>query len=904
MISLHFGLVFDENVHQNNEENWVLGPKRCFALFQDWLGLAGDEDDNEFLRVEKYRQVLNEYLEHNNTAFFKSSFQADAISTANVLLQRRDELKLAGFDFSIDENLPERLKTWAEIETLLKATDGLPRGMADIFEEIVAKIPTFNFPLKSIVLYDKFSELPFHWQRLFDLIVEKNNAILIKENCIEDNCQTDEKSDLGIFKRKLYTNENQKYDAKLDGSIIIIKAKREYELLEWLAKIKLQNTDYQPLCLVPETNRALDAAFVLESLPAIGIASSSSARPVLQLLKLVTAFLWRPIDPHRILEFLSLPQKPIDDRLAIVIAQVMAEKPGLYSQLWGGRLNEFWLSLEQKVSEGKNIDIQAIKKQYEFWFDRRRYDISQRVPKNEVITIFDYLSKWAIESYSLKKTPSLLVLATQAEKISEFLTELKERELTYLELERIIRTIYKPSPVILEEKQVDSLYHIHREGAFAASTSQLVWLNFIDKGNSLSLNFWRKDELFYLEQKQVFLENKSKENRVVLTHLQRPILASEKQLILLIPSTINGKDTVEHPLMGYLHSTFNDINSLIFDLNDSNFCESDLNKFFQLPQKSLVHQSESTKPQIFIEIDELDQTQAVRAYESLTSLEDLLYYPYKWAFRYKAKLSNSAILSIAKDNRLMGNLAHRAFELMLREDFTKWSQQSVNQWINDTMPDVMFKEGATLLMYGKEQEREMFLNKLKYAAWSLISMINQNGWSVIATEQSIEGTFLETPIKAKADLILERSPNEYAIIDLKWSGITSRRNILNNLEDLQLVMYAELLQQSKLPQTAYFIIDKGKMIARNNNAFKEAEIANKTNSDASEIHDFILKRMKATYNWRKEQLKEGKIEVRTANTVLDLERYYEQSDVNLLDLLEMKQEDARFDTYGVLVRNY
>jgi ATP-dependent helicase/nuclease subunit B len=900
MIDIHFGLCFDENVYQKHTNNSILGPKKCFAMLQDWFGLAGEDDDNEFLRVEKYRQILKDYLINHANAFYRASFEADALSTANVLLQRRDELKLVGFDFIKTPSLPERLMVWAEIEELLLAQDGLPRGMADIFEEIISKIPEYVIPINSIYLYDKLEDLPFHWQRLFLLILDKNTHISLQIKSIEQNFVPKEGSDLGMFQKKISSNNQDKAIAKIDGSLLIVKAKREYELLEWLAKIKLLNPSYHPLCLIPETNRALDAAFVMESQPALGIASSSSARPALQLLKLVTVFLWRPIDPHRILEFLSLPQKPIDDRLAMTIAQIIAEKPGLYSQLWGGRLNEFWQSLEKKVSEGKSIDIQAIRNQYEFWFDRKRYDLSQRVPKNEVIALFDYLSKWAVDAYMLKKTPSLLVLATQAEKISELIAALKERDLSYLELDRIIRTIYKPSPVVLEAKQVESVEYIHKEGAFAAEVAHLTWLNFIEKGNTVALGFWRKDELGYLRDRQIFLEDKSKENRVALTHLQRPILACKEQLVLLIPATINGKETVEHPLMGYLHATFSNLNQLVFDLNESS--EQTLASFFTTPVRQTIPQLATKNAQVFIEIEDLHKIQTARSFESLTSLEDLLYYPYKWAFRYKAKLANSAILSIAKDNKLMGNLAHRAFELMLRENFTKWSQQSVNQWINDTMPDIMFKEGATLLMYGKEQEREMFLNKLKYAAWSLISMINQNGWSVIATEQALEGTFQDTPIKAKADLILERKQGEYAIVDLKWSGITNRKNMLNNLEDLQLVMYAALLEQTQVPYTAYFIIDKGKMLARTNSAFKEAEIINKTNADISEIHHFILKRMKMTFDWRKQQLQDGKIEVRTSSTILDLERYYEQHDTNLIEMLEMKHEDARWDDFGVLVR--
>ena len=181
-------------------------------------------------------------------------------------------------------------------------------------------------------------------------------------------------------------------------------------------------------------------------------------------------------------------------------------------------------------------------------------------------------------------------------------------------------------------------------------------------------------------------------------------------------------------------------------------------------------------------------------------------------------------------------------------------------------------------------------------------MINNNNWKVVATEQAMDGSFNQIQVKGKADLILERGDGEYAIVDLKWSGITSRKNMLNNMEDLQLVMYAALIQQDQLPHTAYFIMDKGKMLSRNAFAFREAEIVNRANADAEEVHRLIYKRMKATHEWRQKQLAEGRIEVRTSITALELERIYEQEAENLLDILEMKLEDARYDEFGVIVQ--
>ena len=56
--------------------------------------------------------------------------------------------------------------------------------------------------------------------------------------------------------------------------------------------------------------------------------------------------------------------------------------------------------------------------------------------------------------------------------------------------------------------------------------------------------------------------------------------------------------------------------------------------------------------------------------------------------------------------------------------------------------------------------------------------------------------------------------------------------------------------------------------------------------------------MKKTYKWRVDQLKEGKIEVRTEQTVADLDLDYGET---TLDVLEMKSSENKFDEYRVLI---
>ena len=226
------------------------------------------------------------------------------------------------------------------------------------------------------------------------------------------NFQEDE-SDLSIFKKTLLRIAGiKKATLKGDGSLVIIRSPRETEAATFLAKLFQQNQDFHPLCLIPEKNRALDNALIQEGLPSLGILSASLARPSLQILKLIPAFLWRPIDPFKIMEFVSLAVKPLADDLAELIAVQMAQRPGLNSDSWRFMVRNYFSDLKNRENSDASIDPKQIEDQYKFWFERKRYDANKAVPIKEVIEIFDYLARWALKVFedSNEKNTSLQVL--------------------------------------------------------------------------------------------------------------------------------------------------------------------------------------------------------------------------------------------------------------------------------------------------------------------------------------------------------------------------------------------------------------------------------------------------------------------------------------------------------------
>jgi hypothetical protein len=681
--------------------------------------------------------------------------------------------------------------------------------------------------------------------------------------------------------------------------MIIIHSKRETEAGEFLAKLIKRNPEYRPLCLIPEKNRSLDNAVIQEGVPSLGILSASLGRPSLQILKLVTAFLWEPLDPYKILEFLSLSLKPLDDKLSIILGRLMAESPGINSERWHARLNEYFDYLREKEATDKSVSLRDVKEQYDFWFKRKRYDIDGSMPVMEAILVFRYIHDWAKTEYENlgSKNNSLLVLKEQSKKISELLEELPETEnkLSYLKLERIVRTVYEPAPVVFREAEVGHLPFVYRNSAISGFTDDLLWWNFTDHDRDYFFSKWYPDELDYFEEKKWHIQTPSALNTLALWQRNLPVARTRRRMLLIVPEKVSGVNVQPHSLEGDLKAAFGELDSISYEVETGKGAEF-LGQFFTLPSLQEVEQQQLGLPKAFVNITLSDKLTR-QDEETFTSLDSLFYYPYKWLFKYKIDLHKSSILSVVKDPALMGNLAHRFFEQMFKEDVCSWTRTDVDNWLDDRSNFMLRREGAVLLMYGKEPEKVAFMQKVKNAAWGLVNMIQTNEWEVMRTEMPLQGKFLGRPVKGKADLVLKRG-DELAVVDLKWGGKGRRQQMIKNEEDLQLVMYSKLLTvDSNWAHTAYFIMSSAEMLARNSLGFKEAVVVS-SKLDHISTNERIWKKMEQTYLWRMEQFRKGKIEIRTKATLETLNELYINE---LMDILEMKDGNAPYDDYSTLV---
>ncbi|MCB9265172.1 MAG: PD-(D/E)XK nuclease family protein, partial [Lewinellaceae bacterium] len=771
----------------------------------------------------------------------------------------------------------------------------LAAGFAGRFTAVLRALPSRKLPVDTIYINEQQELLPVHFQRLF--VVLQEHGVEIRQLPAPS---VEGQTDLARFKQILAGKKTAAGKTPLqgDGSLLLLRGKRESGLAAYLAQLLRLNPGFRPTCLIPGQDSTLGHALIQEGLPNLGQLSASLARPTLQALKLVTVFLWEPIDPYKIMEFVSLSVKPLEHELANRIAAQMAQTPGIDSDGWRVTIARYFDEMRSRAERDPRIDLIKIDKQYRFWFRRQRYDITQTVPKEEVIEIFAYLAQWAYECFEEEgsKNNSLLVLSEQARRIRELLEALPENRLSNLELERIVRTIYEPAPVQLRGRECGFLPYIQYPNAIIGECPEVLWWSFTQNEPAHFFSRWYHPEAAFLEKKGIRLPGPAQENARLIWQRKQPILHCRDRLVLVLPEMANGQETHPHPLFGDLQAAFSNLEAATLDIGRPQ-APALFTTLFRLPQETPLEQRMLGRPKPFFRIRPANRL-SQREEETFSSLNDLFYYPYQWVFKHQVRLRKSPILSIVKERTLMGNLAHRYFEKLLREDIRNWDKQQVEAFIDRETAGLLQREGAVMLLYGKEPERASFVQRVKYAAWSLARHIRENGWEVLETEKPLEGPFMGIRINGRADLVLRRG-EELAVIDLKWRGARFREQSIRNEEDLQLVLYSRLLGQGhSWAHTAYFIMEKGQLLARNNHAFQDIN-AVAPEEDVADAHQRILGRMKATYRWRMEQISRGEVEVRCEQTRQALEEAYEEQP--LMDILEMKDNDAPFDDYRTLI---
>lgn len=914
----------------------VFGPAGLTRYLETFYALGGPTVNRTALRTEQYRQLIRAHLAaQDSPPFYAASFAADTFATAEELLARRDELVAAGYQIwhPPAADCPARLRVVHELEALVVADNDLPLlpGAADNLHLLLSALPERRHPPLRILVNEPRPLLPPGLRRLLERL-EAQGEVIVR---LPEPEPLAEASDLGRWQAALRRG-TPGGTLQGDGSLLLLRAKRETHLAAYIARTLKNTPAYRPGVLLSVRNQTLDNAFAAEGLPTMGVLSASLARPSLQVLKLITAFLWKPYEVARIMEFVSLVAKPLHWLLGQRIATYLADTPGFFGPRWYGMVEGFFRELAEDPAYSDSR-IKEIRRQYEHWFGRRRYGRQERVPEFELRQLFNELREWALEERVERRKQdarqqrpagdhaSLLVLAAQAQRALELLDAQPETDFGLLDIERLVRTVYEPAPTPFRPEEQGAPPTILAPASALHLPGQpplqdLIWWDFIDCSTDYFFHRYYPHERTWLAQHEVQLNGPDTANALALWQAQRPVLQTRRQLVLCLPEAVDGSLVEAHPLLGDLEASFPEgaLARITLDIDATALPAVADATGWQLPTFSAVPLRPLAPPVPQLRIERL-RTAPPRAQESPTALEDLLYYPHKWVFRHQLAFRGTPLLQIASENRLRGNLSHLFIEQLLneiRQGKVAPEKTAVQTWIHTNAARLLQREGAVLLEYGQEPERIQFIRTMAYSAWSLVHYIEENGWQIRGSEEILRGEL--TPmggqeVQGRADLVLERirdGQREVAIVDLKWRGKTAFRNLLRNAKDVQLCLYAHFAQHPLVREdtpaspsparihTAYYVLRDALMLARDEAAFTRIETVSSP-EEAARVQQTTLAKIRATFDWRWEQFAEGIVEIRCAETIGALEDLY--LDEPHEARLEMEDGDARFDDYQRLI---
>ncbi|MEM9931228.1 MAG: hypothetical protein AAF840_15535 [Bacteroidota bacterium] len=326
-------------------------PEGLLRYLEEFYALGVPDINRTALRTEQYRQVVQLHLEQSSSLpFYAASFTADQPATAAELLSRRDELLAAGYRLNgpPPPDCPDRIIVLHQLEEILLTEEynlQLLPGVADRLNLLLAALEEDRHPRMEILLNEPRSLLSVGTQRLLSALEKIGDKVLPLPAPKLPSGKTDLERWQCYLLGQMTTEQ---LSLAGDGSLLLLRAERDTHLAAYLARMLRDNPSWRPGLLLPLRNHTLDNALLAEGLPSLGVPATSLARPSLQVLKLITAFLWKPIEIERVMEFVSLVTKPLHWRLGQRIAEYLSDTPGMFGPKWNSMLNRFFSEMEDE----------------------------------------------------------------------------------------------------------------------------------------------------------------------------------------------------------------------------------------------------------------------------------------------------------------------------------------------------------------------------------------------------------------------------------------------------------------------------------------------------------------------------------------------------------------------------
>lgn len=839
-MKIRFGL------HLDGQRGWqarnalgdtVVGPLGMLNILETHLGLLADQPGHAE-RIAQYRDCMQQC--DTTERFYHQSFVLDELGTAATLLAWRDQWHLHGWS-GAGQPLSRRLQDMVAVEQ--KARQHLAPGMGERLAAVAAALEDHRVPIREVVLKDALERFPERWQ-----VVLHKLPIQVAAPPIA----TPAPGFLGQLQARLLAVLQQQPTGEPlawqpDGSVTLVRADNGFLAGRWLAA-RMQADGADTLFVAQVEGELLDGLLVAAGLPRQGLRDPSASRPALQVLPLALELIWEPLDLFRLLEFLTHPLCPVRGFARRLLAEKVAQYPGIQGAKWDQAL----AAIAEHYGGSQNRDAKAVLAQVAFWVAHTRHDPTAGAPIEGVIKRVEALGNQFRRRLADEDAVSRAAFGSglaQCRATADALEALRAQGVQALrprQLQQLVaQATAQGSENPLLQAEVGAMRLVTHPGAVIEPSKQVVWWQMVRPALPGSYP-WSRAEIAELAKDGARLPDVSSVLDQAASDWLRPILAARQHLLLVLPP--KGEEV--HPVWQMIESLVDSLPVVTLEDRLTRPEQGMVAVTHQpLPARKRFWKLPPTTP-----LPKLDR-------ESFSSLERLLFNPYQWLLEYAARLSSSRSLALPGDFQLFGNLAHGLVETLFKEkNPLGLAPGPFDTWFAGTFDRLVTEEGAILMQPGRRSDLEGFRIKLLRSVRELRRQLSAAKVTAVTPEMELTGSYQGGKLIGYADIVARKADGSTGIIDMKWAGMKKYPEKLRANRALQLAIYGYLLRQGKgaWPALAYFIMEAGKLLATGQDWFPKAQVVrNETGENTAQLWERFL----VTRRWRKEQFQRGLYEV-------------------------------------------
>jgi ATP-dependent helicase/nuclease subunit B len=795
----------------------ITGPLGLLSILETGLGLSGPSV-HPVHRIDEYMKRL-EKIDHE-LAWFHKSFSADPWSTARQLLEWRDELVESGWHGKMNTTGSPRLNALTQIENV---DIPLSKGRSDRLREVISLLEQNNpVRIASILLTEPMKTLPPVWQRVLALLQKHGTSI----DAGQESVRTAPTSNLVCTQAVFQGNAVRASLSIQDDSLILLRAENEWEAAEhlalWLVSKRDENDQVTIIC--GGNTSVLDKALSRHGLPRLGRSEPSRWREMQQILPLMLANAWKPVDVRRLVELLSLTTAPFPNLVCQSLLSAIAKEPGVGGRAWQNAINKIEAQRKQDLDE--KGDPRSEEKAHE-WVDEiqallveERYDPSAGIPEDQLRRRCQKVIEWL--AWRIDTDPMLAEVVSQAREMQKL--SMGKGCIPRLTVERMLDAVIGTGSNTSDSYEEAGLWRVvDHPGQITGSCGELIWWGFNDPVVKMP-TYWSDQERAELQAAGINIEASRDFRSREAGAWQRGFMQAEKRFIGIHIAQLEGTDAYHHPFWDAIcyaaARTAKDLSEEEMLACLVRECKS----FAHCPEWEFAGRNftlEKAPDDIPLQpaSEYIVPASIIKAPTQLSysQMSTMIGCPMKWALQYYAGLRLPPSQAVPAGNQMIGTFCHRIVEELYADADRQWDMDDAGREAGRLYDLLLPSMASELLLEGNGIENLRYRSAIVEAVRQLVDNINRLQLKVEKTEAPLQGTLNGIPFAGYGDLLLRDKEGHPFVLDMKWSWSSKyRRQEVEEGSALQLAAYAWMLsaaETSKDVHTGYFMLAQGQLIS-------------------------------------------------------------------------------------------